>query len=237
MTTRDPHRHVVLRGVSPTRLRVVAVIVVALLILAAWALFMLGRSGIGLSDTGPSSTPASLRQAIRERDEQIDTLRRSVAELETLKSAQDRERQEVSRTIGELQAEIARQRQQLDFLKGVVSSAEPPAEVAIRNLRLDRDPATGRVRVRLSIVQPGNPRSMVSGQVKVTLEGSRDGRAARIILFETPYDFRYFENIDRELSLPDGVSPERVQIEIQPSGRSSRPVVQSVLWPLEPGRE
>ena len=91
--------------------------------------------------------------------------------------------------------------------------------------------------MRLSIVQPGNPRSMVSGQVKVILEGSREGRAARIIFFEIPYDFRYFENIDREMSPPVDILPERVQIEIQPSGRSSRPVVQSVLWPLEPGRE
>ncbi len=108
MTTRDSHRHVVLRGMSPARLRAFAAIAMFSLMLVGWGLFLLGRAGIGVGDTGPTSTPATLREAIRERDALIESLRRSVAELETLKASQDRERQEVARTIGELQAEVAR---------------------------------------------------------------------------------------------------------------------------------
>ena len=232
MTTRDSHRHVVLRGVSPTRLRVLAAIAIVALALAGWAIFMLGRAGIGAGETGPSSIPATLRQAIRERDTLIESLRRSVAELEMLKGSQDRERQEVARTIGELQAEVSRQRQQLEFYKGVVASNEPPPDVTIRNLRVDRAATAGRVQLRLSLVQPGNPQSVVSGNIKVILEGARAGRAVRVSMLEMPYRFRYFENIDRELPLPAGVSPERLQIEVEPSGRPGRPVVQSLLWPL-----
>jgi uncharacterized coiled-coil protein SlyX len=178
------------------------------------------------------STPATLRQAIRERDALIESLRRSVAELEMLKGSQDRERQEVSRTIGELQAEVSRQRQQLEFYKGVVESTEPSADVAIRNVRIDRTDMADRVQLRLSLVQPGNPRAMVSGRIKVLLEGSQGGRPIRVTVLEMPYNFRYFENVDRELSAPKGVSPERLQIEVEPSGRPGRSVVQSLLWPL-----
>ena len=232
MTTRDSYRHVVLRGISPARLRVFAAIGVIVLMLVGWALFSLGRAGIGAGDTGLTSTPATLRQAISERDALIESLRRSVAELEMLKGSRDRERQEVARTIGELQAEVSRQRQQLEFYKGVVESAEPSANVAIRNARIDRTDTADRVQLRLSLVQPGNPRGMVSGRIKVLLEGSREGRPIRVTVLEMPYNFRYFENIDRELSAPTGVSPERLQIEVEPSGRPGRPVVQSLLWPL-----
>jgi len=232
VNARDRNQHVVLRGVSPTRLRVLAGLAIIFLALLGWGLFSLGRAGIGAGDTGPQSRPATLRQAIRERDELIETLRRSVAELEMLKGSQDRERQEVSRTIGELQAEVARQRQQLEFYKGVVANTEPPADVAIRNLRVDRGSTARRVQLRLSLVQPGNPRAMVSGRIKILIEGSREGRPIRVTALEMPYNFRYFENIDRELLAPDGVSPERLQIEVEPAGRPGRPVVQSLLWPL-----
>ena len=165
MTMRDPYRHMILRGMSPARLRVWALIIISVLAVLGWGLFTLGRSGIGAGDTGPASTPATLRQAIRERDELIESLRRSVAELEMLKGSQDRERQEVARAIGELQAEVARQRQQLEFYKGVVASTEPGPDVAIRNFRIEQATSAGRAQLRLSLVQPGNPQSIVSGQI------------------------------------------------------------------------
>ena len=150
----------------------------------------------------------------------------------TLKRAQILDLDIPHSTIGDLQAEVARQRQQLEFYKGVVANTEPPADVAIRNLRVDRGSTARRVQLRLSLVQPGNPRAMVSGRIKILIEGSREGRPIRVTALEMPYNFRYFENIDRELLAPDGVSPERLQIEVEPAGRPGRPVVQSLLWPL-----
>jgi uncharacterized coiled-coil protein SlyX len=221
----------VIRGISAARLRLWIVGVVIVLGLLGWGLFALGRSGWGFGITGPLTAPAMLRRAIDERDATIAELRKKVAELDTLKAAQDRERQEVSQTIGELQAEVARQRQQLEFYKGIVTTTETPPNVAIRTLRIDGAGRGSRPLLRLSLVQPGSPQTTVSGMVNVTLEGARDGRPVRSLLFEIPYSFRYFENLERELPLPAGVTPERLLVEIRPTGRSDQPVVQSVLWP------
>jgi hypothetical protein len=221
----------VIRGISPGRMRLLAAAAVVLLGLLGWGLFALGRTGWGFGITGPLSGPATLRRAIAERDATIADLRLQVAELDTLKAAQERERQEVSQTIGELQAEVARQRQQLDFYRGIVSTTEPPANIAIRSLRIDDAGRSGRRLLRLSLVQPGSPQSTVAGTVRVTLEGARGERPTRSLLFEIPYSFRYFENVERELPVPAGVTPERLLVEIRPAGRAGRPVVQSVLWP------
>lgn len=222
---------IVIRGLSPTRMRIFLVLGALALVLLGWGLFALGRSGIGFGVVNPLSDMATLRRAVTERDAIIEELRRQVAELDTLKVAQDRERQEVAQSIGELQAEVARQRQQLEFYKGIVSTTEAPPDVAIRTLRIDDARVGGRPMLRLSLVQPGNPQNMVSGMVIVTLEGARAGRAVRSVLFEIPYSFRYFENLERELVLPAGVLPERLTVEIRPADRAARPVVQSVLWP------
>jgi len=98
-------------------------------------------------------------------------------------------------------------------------------------LRIDRrEPGAAPV-LRLSLAQPGNPRDTVSGVVRLTLEGLRNGLVTRTSIGEISYDFRYFQNIEQELSVPPGVSPERVSVEVRPGGGRSRPVVQSVPWP------
>ena len=223
-------RPIVIRGVSIPQLWRMGLLAVGGLLLLGWSLYALGRAGFGFGDTGLFSDAASLRRAVNTRDATIKELRRQVAELDTLKAAQEQERREVAQTIGELQAEVARQRQQLEFYKGIVSATEPPPEVAIRNLRIDGTQRGGKSLLRLSLAQPGNPRDIVSGTVRVFVEGLQGGRVTRALVYEIPYSFRYFENIERELVVPRGVTPERLTIEVQPAGRDARPVVQSLPW-------
>ena len=223
-------RPIVIRGVSIPQLWRMGLLAVGGLLLLGWSLYALGRAGFGFGDTGLFSDAASLRRAVSTRDATIKELRRQVAELDTLKAAQEQERREVAQTIGELQAEVARQRQQLEFYKGIVSATEPPPEVAIRNLRIDGTQRGGKPLLRLSLAQPGNPRDIVSGTVRVFVEGLQDGRVMRALVYEIPYSFRYFENIERELVTPRGVTPERLTVEVQPAGRDARPVVQSLPW-------
>lgn len=224
-------RPIVIRGVGIPQLRWIGVLIVFGLLFVGWGLYALGRAGFGFGDTGVFSDAASLRRAVDARDATINELRRQVAELDTLKAALDQERREVAQTIGELQAEVARQRQQLEFYKGVVATTEAPPEVAIRNFRVDGTQPGGKPILRLSLAQPGNPRDTVSGTVKVVLEGLQGGRTVRVPLFEIPYSFRYFENIERELVLPRAVTAERLTVEATPAGRGARPVVQSLPWP------
>ena len=75
--------------------------------------YLLGRAGIGLSGPGPFASGADLREAVRDREATIRELRRGAAELDTLRAGQTLERRELSRTVESLQAEVARQRQQL----------------------------------------------------------------------------------------------------------------------------
>ena len=224
-------RPIVIRNLGLPKLRWLVVASTLGLLLAGWGLYALGRSGIGLGATGPFSDLASLRRAIDERDVMIAELRSKVAELDTIKAAQDQERREVSVTIGELQAEVARQRQQLEVYKGIVATTEAPPDVVIRSLRIDRRQNGNAPLLRLSLAQPGNPRDTVSGTVRITIEGVAGGRVSRSLVLEIPYSFRYFENIEKELFVPSGVTPERVSVEVQPAGRGTRPVVQSEPWP------
>ena len=134
-----------------------AFIAAALLVFLA-AVYAFGRWHAGFDARRALDAQAALQATLGERDATIADLRRKVAELDTLKAAQERERQEVSRTIGELQAEVARQSQQLDFLRGVVAGgAAPVPSVAIRELRIAPSPVRGRHLLRIALARPGRP--------------------------------------------------------------------------------
>jgi hypothetical protein len=88
--------------------------------------------------------------------------------------------------------------------------------------------------LRLALVQPGNPQSIVSGTVQASIEGRRGSRIERISLSPRTFSFRYFENLELVIALPGGFVPERVSVEIRSGGRNTAPVVQSRLWPVKP---
>lgn len=232
----------VLRGPAWLASRWGLALAAAALLALAVGLYVFGRWHAGFDARRALDGQAALQATLREREAAIAGLRRQVAELDTLKAGQERERQEVSRTIGELQAEVARQRQQLDFYRGVVAGgAAPKPSVAVRELRVLSGTAPGRHVLRLALAQPGRPEREVAGTVRVTVEGLRGGRPVRLGLRDATssrasqltYRFLYFENLETELVLPAGFQPERVLVEVLPAERGAAPVTRTLLWAVD----
>ena len=235
-------RLLVLRGPAWLASRPGMALIAAALLVVLAALYAFGRWHAGFDARRALDAQAALQATLDERDATIAALRLKVAELDTLKASQERERQEVSRTIGELQAEVARKGQQLDFLRGVVSGGAAPAPtVAIRELRVAPARTAGRHLLRIALARPGRPDREVTGSVRVAVEGQRNGRPARLELREVSparaaqltYRFLYFENLEQELALPAGFQPERVLVEVRPSERGAAPVTRTLLWAVD----
>lgn len=235
-------RPLVLRGPAWLAGRPAIALSVTVLSCVLAGLYALGRWHAGFDARRALDAQAALQATLRERDATIAALRLKAAELDTLKAAQDREREEVSRTIGELQAEVARQAQQLDLYRGVVvGGTAPPPSVAVRELRLSPMAVPGRYLLRIALARSGRPDREVSGSVQVTVEGRRSGAAARLGLREISpsrapqltYRFRYFENLEQELALPAGFKPDRVLVEVRPAERGAAPVTRTLLWAVD----
>jgi hypothetical protein len=208
------------------------VVAIILLLLGA-GLYLVGRAGIGLSGPHPLATAGELRGEIRTRDRQILDLQRQVAELDTLKASQEQERRELARTIGELQAEVATQRQQLEFFRGIVGTANERPDIEIRSLQVVPGIRPGARLLRLSLVQPGTPSAVIAGGVATVIEGRQAGRVARLTGPNLAFRFRYFQNLEGEFVLPADFQPERITLEIKTAKTNSKPLTQTLLWPVE----
>lgn len=237
----DAPPKVVIRTYAPARAWVIGGALLLTAAVGGYALFEYGRSRAGFDQLAALRARAALQREIRARDATIVELRRESAELATLRSAQAQERAELSRTIGELQAEVAKQTQQLAFYQGIVVQGANAAEVKIQQLRVGAGSAPRNFIVRLTLVQAGRPDRTVSGKALITVEGERAGAPATLALaaltpartVELPFSFRYFENLDPEIVIPDDFRPERIIVEIRSSRREVAPITQTYLWEIE----
>lgn len=237
----DTPPKVVIRTYAPARAWIVGISLVAIAVVGGYLLFEYGRYSAGFDQLAALRARAALEREIDARDATIRDLRRESAELATLRKAQSQERAELSRTIGQLQAEVAKQSQQLAFYQGIVVKEANAAEVKIQQLRVGPGSAPGRFVLRLALVQAGRPDRVVAGRVLISLEGQRAGAAATLSLAgvtdarlpDLPFSFRYLENLDPEIVIPADFRPERIIVEIRSSRREVAPFSQTYVWQPE----
>ena len=227
---------------APTRRWVTVIVLVLLVAGGVYGMFEFGRYRAGYDVVSELDQRTELRREIESRDATISELRGKVAQLESSTVGQTREREEVQRTIGDLQAQVARLNQDLAFYRGIVTQNANSTEVKIQQARMVATPTANKFRIRVTLVQPMKPDTVVSGTVVLSVDGEVDGKPGRADFAtlsggkrrEIPFTFRYLENIEEEITLPPGMKPEQLLVEVRSSRRGSAPVQQSYVWGVDP---
>lgn len=227
---------------APTR-RVVTIVLLVLVVLGSvYGMFEFGRYSAGYDALAAFKQRQELQSVIDANEATISELRAKVAQLESSTVGQTREREEVQRTIGELQAQVARANQELAFFRGIVTQNANSAEVKIQQARMVATAAANKFRIRVTLVQPMKPDTVVSGVVVLSVDGEIDGKPGRADFAtlsggkrrEIPFTFRYLENIEEEITVPPGMKPEQLLVEVRSNRRGSAPVQQSYVWSVDP---
>jgi hypothetical protein len=227
---------------APTRRVITIVLLVLLMVGSVYGMFEYGRYNAGHDAIAAFRERAKLQTQIRENEATISELRAKVAQLESSTVGQTREREEVQRMITDLQAQVARANQELAFFRGIVTQNANSAEVKIQQARMVATAAANKFRIRVTLVQPMKPDSVVSGGVILSVDGELDGKPGRADFAtlsggkrrEIPFTFRYLENIEEEITVPPGMKPEQLLVEVRSNRRGSAPVQQSYVWSVDP---
>ena len=227
---------------TPIRRWVTIIVLLLLVVGTVYGMFEFGRWRGGFDAPAAWKQRSDLEAQINEREATISDLRAKVAQLESSTVGQTREREEVQRTIGDLQAQVARANQELAFFRGIVTQNANSAEVKIQQARMVATASANKFRIRVTLVQPMKPDTTVSGVVVLSVDGEVDGKPGRADFAtlsggkrrEIPFTFRYLENIEEEITMPPGMKPEQLLIEVRSSRRGSAPVQQSYVWSVDP---
>jgi hypothetical protein len=227
---------------APTRRWITAVLLMLIVAGGVYGMFEFGRYRAGYDVVAGLKQRTEMRAVIVTHETTISELRAKVAQLESSTVGQTREREEVQRTIGDLQAQVARANQELAFFRGIVTQNANSAEVKIQQARMVATATANKFRVRVTLVQPMKPDTVVSGVVVLSVDGEVDGKPGRADFAtlsggkrrEIPFTFRYLENIEEEITMPPGMKPEQLLVEVRSNRRGSAPVQQSYVWSVDP---
>ena len=201
--------------------------------------FELGRYYAGYSIVSVMQEHARLNASIDQLKGANHTLQGRLIEVETLNAGHAREDQVVSRTIGDLQAQVARQTEELAFYRAVVAEGAPPIGVRVGTVRLAAAKPPGHFLVHVSLVRAGKTDGMTSGTISLTVDGQEQGGKAETLdsnalaagdAPDVTYDFRYYQDLEQTVTLPPGFRPEHLTVQVSSSRKDIPPLSQAFSW-------
>jgi hypothetical protein len=172
-------------------------------------------------------------------EEQIVELNQEIAVFKTHNEIDKEAYRVVEANLIDLQRKIQEQRDAIAFYRGIVSPADGGRGLRVQDFKVTKGKKERQFTMRLVLVQVMQHDRSVKGEVEFSVEGSQDGVAITYSLKELlpadaksnwPFAFRYFQDFDRELILPTGFTPEKINIEVKSRTKSIASVKQSILW-------
>jgi len=225
--------------VITTRLLIAAMVVVC-----AYLIYEFGRIQANYNIVDAGRERQSYDDRIAGLETEIADLKGQIALLETDRDVDSESYREVEVSLVTLQAKIQEQTNEIAFYRGIVSPEDGVAGLRVQDLRLTRAGTERAYNVRLVLVQSLKHDRTVSGDVGLIVEGVQDGNEvsypyAQLLSAETDknwsFKFRYFQDFDREIVLPDGFTPENIKIEVRSRTRSISSIEESFSWATSPG--
>lgn len=216
------------------------------LVVLAYLCFQLGRDQAGYAELEYRREIRALGAQLAETRAANEELRRQVAIHETSRDIDRETYKQVEKDLGELQARIQAQEEELVFYRGIVSPQDGVAGLRLQNFEVIPSDGERRYLLRMVLVQGIVHSRRAAGVVKLRVAGTQAGKSVAIDLddlvpedspdrdargrFELAYAFRYFQALEAELELPVGFEPEKIDVEIRPAEPRGERSSQSLDW-------
>ena len=209
-----------------------------------YLVYEFGRIQAGYDLVDAASERREYKQRIGTLEDEISALKEQVALLETHREIDREAYREVESSLTELQAKIQEQRDAIAFYRGIVSPADGNKGLRVQDLKLTRGKNEREYNIRLVLVQALKHDRKVSGNVNLSIEGDLDGVEKTYSYAELlpeegqaawAFSFRYFQDFNRQVVLPDGFTPQRVKVEVESRTRSIPSIEESFAWTTSQG--
>jgi cell division protein FtsB len=229
---------------SQARVWTMRAVIAVLVLVGGYLVYEFGRIQAGYNLVDAAGERQELEQRIAMLEGEILALKEQITLLETHREIDRQAYTEVESSLTDLQAKIQEQRDAIAFYRGIVSPADGNKGLRVQDLKLTRGNAEREYNIRLVLVQAMQHDRKVTGKVRLTIDGDQDGvettyEYAQLLPEDAKeawaFSFRYFQDFDRQVVLPDGFTPERVNIEVESRTRSIASIAESYSWETSQG--
>ncbi len=217
-------------------------VVIILIVVSSSAGFYFYGYGAGIQVSGDAREERdTLLIQMDDMNSQMSFLQQELINTEQASAVDRQALEEVQDTILNFRETIAQLEEDVLYYKQIMSPENNDTGLMIGQLDLVNMNDAGRVRYRLELRQVGNNDNIISGYANVNILGSQDRQEISMPLRSVAVDedqldirlqFRYFQNIQGELLLPERFEPVGVQIIAVDEGNDET-VQKSFAWVVE----
>ena len=204
-----------------------------------YAAFEIGRydAGFRVVDSVRGALAANAR--IRNLEAENAKQRTQLAAADVARRVDNEGYRQVQRSLGDMQSQIARLNQDLSFYRGLVQP-DSLVHVKVQQMQILPEAGAGQFRLKFVLMQTGKPEKEVTGNAAITIDGLLHGKPSNLSFGQVAasrrvtlaYSFRYFQDYDEPIQLPQGFEPTRVGVDIR-SGKdrdASHSFRQAFVW-------
>lgn len=215
----------VIKRSDPRRRRAIIAGLAVLLAAAALAGYLAGRHH-GAEERDRAARYRALMTDLQQAYTANARLRDGVAALERSEQVARNANSELKDLIVNLQDKLAVVRGDLSLYQGMAAAGGRQSGVGVHQLMVTPTMAPGVYEFTLMLTQNLQQAEVTRGEARIILEGSRDGRPARLGLEQLQADssgslafsFKYFQMLEGSLTLPEDFQPGRVLVRLDPEG-------------------
>ena len=147
------------------------------------------------------------KSALAERDRQLQIERASQGEL--------------ARTVAQLQEENASVKEDLGFLRNIMSSGATPEGIGVSNLKIEKDGKANEFRYRMVLTQGGQRKQDFKGKVQILAHVAQNGTTSTLTYPEASagdaagaVDFRFYQKVEGRFAIPEGSTLKSADVRV-----------------------
>ena len=152
----------------------------------------------------------------------FDALKPQLNDLESQLKVEKASQAELAKNLTQLQDENSSLKEDLGFLRNIMSTAKATEGVTISNLKVESDALPNEYRYRMLVTQGGQRKLDFKGKVQIIAK-VQQGAQQIALSFPTDselraaggeLDFRYYQKVDGRFKIPEGTQLKNVQIRV-----------------------
>jgi len=209
--------------------------VVVSCLLGFWIAYELGQIRAGHNGFEAQREYEELEDNFDDLQSENTELRRQIAVLETSRKIDQEAYAQVEAQLTGLQQEILAQEEDLEFYRGIV--ADQQTGLRVQDLELLSGTEPDLFNLRLVLAQSMRATKRIEGSVEFEFEGELNGEPETLALKDfwvgepqsrLEFSFRYFQNLEAALELPEGFKPETVTVKLK--GKDTKAIERKYAW-------
>lgn len=230
--------YVVIRHRPGYRLRRTAILLV-FTVVAAIVGYATGLAQSGFRFSSAEESNQVLENEVEKLRDDYRKARQQLINLERGRAIDEQALNQARKTIVDLETRIGSLQSDLTFYKNIMAPSETSKGLQVDSFTLVRARNNDSYDFKLVLTQVGNNKSYISGVVAVNVIGLRDEEKEVIALRDLSEDiadlgvkfrFRYFQDVEGSLELPEEFEPLEIQVVAQAEGKKSSQAERTFNW-------